>query len=91
MNLSQEAVSAEQLMNNRESPLDPRTWDMSDRYFLQSGASGKYTPTPEGAGPASASPPTMPHQVSRIDTESNRKLYDPFDAIIVAKEHQDFG
>ena len=54
---------AQQLMYSRESPLDPRTWDMSAAYVSQSGVSGKNTPTPDGAGPASGTPPTMPHQV----------------------------
>ena len=57
---------AQQLMYSRESPLDPRTWDMSANYVSlqsQSGVSGKYTPTPDAAGTASGTPPTMPHQV----------------------------
>ncbi len=57
---------AQQLMYSRESPLDPRTWDMSAAYVSQSGVSGKNTPTPDGAGTASGTPPTMPHQVSDL-------------------------
>ncbi len=55
---------AQQLMYSRESPLDPRTWDLSDRYLSQSGVSGKNTPTPDCAGTLNGTPPTMPHQVT---------------------------
>ena len=56
MNLS----PSQQLAYSRDSPLDPRTWDLSERMASQTGLSGKNTPD---VGPGSGTPPTMPHQV----------------------------
>ena len=65
MNLS----PSQQLAYSRDSPLDPRTWDLSERMASQSGLSGKNTPD---GGPASGTPPTMPHQVTALGAFQER-------------------
>ena len=68
MNLS----PSQQLAYSRESPLDPRTWDLSERMASQSGISGKNTPD---VGPGSGTPPTMPHQVSKAVFQAQSAIY----------------